>query len=377
MTEAAAEEPDRQEAMLSLMKVPEAWEITRGRDDVVVGVIDNGFDFYHPALRGKLIPGWYYEGGYHPETLVVIAHGTLVSGIIVAQRTGTDGITGLAPDCSVLTVSQGTIEHALLRQRSEFSKTHPEATPAEERKARAAAMEEHPQELDEFAQNWVRYQTVGASRGIRYLVDHGVKVINVSGLLRRSFCDSTDLWEELGAAFAYAAEKNVVVVLGAGNDATNVEDYPGSADTVVVAGASNLDDTRWDTEVEYEGATIKQGSSFGHRLTVMAPTEQMRVCMPHEPRFYSCDDGPAGQMKQQFEGMYATLPHGATSCAAPIVSSLAALVLSARPDMAAPDVVQIIKEASDDPGAKGYNIHTGHGRVNFAMTLSRAVAWRK
>ena len=39
--------------MLDLLKVREAWKITRGSEKVLVGIIDNGFDFYHPALKDK------------------------------------------------------------------------------------------------------------------------------------------------------------------------------------------------------------------------------------------------------------------------------------------------------------------------------------
>ena len=125
---------------------------------------------------------------------------------------------------------------------------------------------------------------------------------------------------------------------------------------VIVAGASNLDDTRWTSEIEAMGRTFKQGSDFGKRLTVMAPTENIRVCMPHAARFYSCDDGPVGQEKEEFKGPYDILPNGATSSAAPIVSSLAALVLSIRPDLDAEEVIRIIKRGCDDIGEKGYDI---------------------
>src|SRR5690242_3676176 len=79
-----AKAPDR-EAWLARMNVREAWEITRGAPGVLVGVIDNGFDSDHPDLKGRLVPGCYYSGGYHPESYDNLAHGTLVASLIVAK----------------------------------------------------------------------------------------------------------------------------------------------------------------------------------------------------------------------------------------------------------------------------------------------------
>jgi len=53
-------------------------------DKVVVGVIDNGFDYFDPNLKGQVEPGYYYSGGYHPEVYANLAHGTLVASLIVA-----------------------------------------------------------------------------------------------------------------------------------------------------------------------------------------------------------------------------------------------------------------------------------------------------
>lgn len=365
-----------QAAMLKLLKVREAWKITRGSEDVLVGVIDNGFDFYHPALAGKVIPGYYYDGGYHPQSYIGIAHGTMMASIIVAARKGDDGMTGLAPGCRVLTASQGMIEHVLLKLRNEWIKAHPDAAPSEALKARSELMRKHRKEIERFGTDWVRYQVSGATKAIRYVADKGARVINFSGCLQRKNVRSAELWRGLEDAFAYAAGKDAVIVLSAGNSDRRIDDYPGKGDTVIVAGASDLSDKRWQMEIKFKGMArgIKQGSDFGKRLTVMAPAEKIRVCAPHEPRFYSCEDGPTGATKGEFKGLYETLPSGATSSAAPIVSSLAALVLSARPDLGARDVVDVIKAGCDDIGEKGYDIHTGHGRVNFVKTLNLALA---
>jgi subtilisin family serine protease len=363
----------KQQALFDRLNVAEAWDITRGDPNVLVGVIDNGFDFFHPDLKGQLLPGFYYPGGYHTEFFENLAHGTLVASLIVARENNPSGMVGLAPRCRALTAAQGMIEHTLLKFQIRFFQEHPQATLPDWQQE----IMKHPAPLAKFGQEWVHYQVDGAAAAIHYLVDHGVKVINFSGGLKQSLCPSAEKWKNLEAAFAYAADKGVVIVLAAGNNAAQWDDYPGSADTVIVAGATLLNDTRWEEETTYRGGKIKQGSNYGKRLTVMAPVEKLVVCTPHEERCYSCDDGPMGPTKVPFKGPHDVLPNGATSSAAPIVTSLVALLYSARPTLDAKAVVQIVRQGCDEIGGKGYDIHTGYGRVNFGKSVKLARDWGK
>jgi subtilisin family serine protease len=361
----------KQQPLLDKLGVRQAWEVTRGDPKVLVGVIDNGFDFFHPDLKGQLVPGYYYPAGYHGEFYENLAHGTTVASLIVARGDGPGGMVGLAPRCRVLTASQGMIEHTLVKMQSQFFRDHAGATLADWQKE----MMKHPLQVAKFGVDWVHYQVAGAADAVRYLVDHGARVINISGGLKKSLCPSAADWRRLEEAFAYAADKGVVIVLAAGNNAARWEDYPGRAETVIVAGAVRLDDRRWEEEVEYKGGKIKQGSNYGARLTVMAPVENLVVCVPHERRFYECDDGPMGQTKVPFKGPHDVLRIGATSSAAPVVTSLVALVRSVRPDLNAKAVVEVIRAGSDRLGEKGHDLYTGYGRVNFARTIKLAQGW--
>jgi subtilisin family serine protease len=343
--------------------------VTQGDPKVVIGVIDNGYDFFHPDLKGQVEPGYYYARGYHPEVFHNLAHGTIVASLMVARGRGKESMSGLAPRCKVLTASQGTLDHKLLKLQSEFFRDNPQAT-----------MQDFQRELLKnalpvaaWAKGWATYQTEGAAEAIRYLTDRGVRVINFSGGLRRSLVPTKEAWTKLEEAFAYAASKGVVIVVSAGNDGARTEDYPGDAKTAIVAGATLLDDKRWEKEIELRGMKVKQGSNFGKRLTCMAPVQDLLVCVPHEKRMYEMGDGPFGATKAEFKGAHDVLKIGATSSAAPIVSALAALTLSARPDLDASTVVELITQGCDDLGDPGFDIHTGYGRINFAKTLQLAV----
>ena len=355
----------KQKALFEKLHVLEAWQLTKGSPDVLVGVIDNGFDFFHPDLKERMIPGFYAPGGFHTEVYDNMAHGTCVASIIAAKGGQGGEMIGLAPECKILTASLGMIEHKLLKLQKELQRRSPNAGMAELQKE----MMKHQDELKKLGLEWTSYMALSTADSIRYLTDHGVKVINFSGLMRKSLVPSAGAWEKLQEAFQYAATKGVLIVSGAGNNAQACEDYPGDENSTIVVGASSLNDARWEEEKEYIGQKIKQGSNFGKRLTVMAPAENIIVCVPHDKRFYASADGPAGATSEEFKGIYEVIPMGATSLATPIVTSLAALVFSLKPDLDGKSAMELIKKGCDDIGDKGFDIYTGYGRVNFLKTL--------
>ncbi|MBU0638980.1 MAG: S8 family serine peptidase [Planctomycetes bacterium] len=360
--------PDQQ-PYFDLLNIEAAWQITRGDPACLVGVIDTGFDFFHPALHDYLVPGYFASGVYHVNSVDMIAHGTAVVAIIVARHTEQDGMVGFAPDCRVLTASIGMPEHALLRLQREFYEKHPDASMTEFQ----AEMIKHADLLQSFGRDWLDYITRTTDEGIRYLVDHGVRVINISAYLSRDLMMRyPEFAKRLDNAFAYAAQKDVIMVIGAGNQATEVPEYPGTAETVLVVGATTLADERWETTVEHRGLSIKQGSCYGPRLSVMAPMENIRTARPHEEAYYKIADTPAGKSEAEFGGRYETSPTGATSLATPIVTSLVALVRSLRPDLSAAEVVQVVQQGAVDLGEPGHDDLTAYGRVDYLKTLELA-----
>lgn len=358
----------KQKALFEKLHVLEAWKLTKGSPDVLVGVIDNGFDFFHPDLKERLIPGFYAPGGFHTEVYDNMAHGTCVASIIAAKGGQGGEMIGLAPECKILTASLGMIEHKLLKLQKELQRKSPNAGMAELQKE----MMKHLDELKKLGLEWTSYMALSTADSIQYLTDHGVKVINYSGLMRKSLVQSAAAWEKLQEAFQYAATKGVLIVSGAGNNAQTCEDYPGDENSTIVVGAVRLNDERWEELTEVMGQKFKQGSNFGKRLTVMAPAENIIVCVPHDKRFYASADGPAGATSEEFKGIYEVMPMGATSLATPIVTSLAALVFSLKPDLDGKSVIELIKKGCDDIGEKGFDIYTGYGRVNFLKTLQLA-----
>ncbi|MCI0743924.1 MAG: S8 family serine peptidase [Verrucomicrobia subdivision 3 bacterium] len=111
----------KQRSLFEHLGVLEAWKLTRGSTNVTIGIIDQGFDFFHPDLAPHVKPGFYAHGGFHTETYDIIAHGTMVAGIIGAQNNDL-GVSGMAPGCRILCASLGFIDHPIVKIRKRFEK---------------------------------------------------------------------------------------------------------------------------------------------------------------------------------------------------------------------------------------------------------------
>ena len=98
---------------------PSAWDITRGRSSVVIGVVDTGI-IGHPDLRQRTVPGYDFisdpeiagdgdgrdtDPTDNGDQLSLSGrstwHGAHVAAIAVGQQ-GNGGITGVAPNCRVM-----------------------------------------------------------------------------------------------------------------------------------------------------------------------------------------------------------------------------------------------------------------------------------
>jgi subtilisin family serine protease len=307
---------------------------------------------------------------YHTDFLSMDAHGTEVSSLIAARRRdGEDGMWGMAPDCTLLAASMGMPIHGLVQLQRQFFAKNPKATMADLQKEMAARMTE----LQAFNDTWLNYVSETIAEAVRYLADRGVRVINHSGFLDLGLTKAYPQFKaRLEAAFNYAKQKDVLIVLGAGNNNQRVTDYPGDRSFVLIAGASTLADQRWTMTTKMKEMEIKQGSCYGPRLSVVAPIENLVIADPHEEAYYNWKDTPVGEQKTKFEGPYRVQQWGATSCAAPQAAALAALVRTIRPDLKAGEVIGLIEQGADDLGAPGFDEETGYGRINFLKTLELA-----
>ncbi|MEM1320386.1 MAG: S8 family serine peptidase [Bacteroidota bacterium] len=91
------------------VEAPAAWDISRGDRQVVVAVIDDGFDLYHPDLQGDgnkiVFPKDYIDGDTRPFPVRAHGdfHGTPCAGVAIGEENGS-GIVGIAPQCSFMPI---------------------------------------------------------------------------------------------------------------------------------------------------------------------------------------------------------------------------------------------------------------------------------
>jgi type VII secretion-associated serine protease mycosin len=261
------------------------WQHSTGKG-VVVAVVDTGVDASQPDLKGQVLKGKDFtnEGGSAHDDLV--GHGTGMAGLIAAQGHGQEGgagVKGLAPDAKILPIR---FEH----------------------------------EKGETGVNF--------ASGIRFAVDHGADVINISQGTSR---DTREM-----KAIEYAIQRDVVVVAAAGNSSSKQVVYPAAYPGVLTVGGVDNQGRFW------------KGSSWGSNTSLLGPAVNNVIADPTSASGYARATG--------------------TSNAAAFVSASAALVRSAHPDLTAGQVInRLIKTAKiptgADPNSKLPDPKFGYGIV--------------
>ncbi len=325
---ASADDIRDRQYWLTQSGIEKAWEVSKGAG-VKVAIIDSGVDKSHPDLKGAMGPGIDISGagaadgskgiGAEPE------HGTLVATMLggrghktsspsakpsaktkasasakpteEAESGGPDGVIGVAPEAEMLSVS------VWLGSDNPSGKNIDDQIPA----------------------------------AVKWAVDQGAKVINMSlGSTSTAWPQS---WDD---AFAYAEERDVVIVAAAGNRKSGSEQVGAPATIPGVLAVGGLDK---------DGSASVDSSSQGISIGVSAPAEDLIGGLP-------------GGGYAQWSG---------TSGAAPIVSGVAALIRSKYPDMSAAQVINRIISTAKPAGDGVPNAIYGYGILDADAALTADV----
>lgn len=215
---------------LGIIKAFEALDITQGDTNIVIGIIDTGFDVYHQDLAGSIkynyadpingidddgdgytdnFRGWDMGNNDNNPSNPSSIHGTFVAGAACAMTGNGTGIAGVGGKTKFLPIKIANDESGAL--------------------------------------------TTGYE-GIVYAADHGCRIINCSwgSPAKSQLCDDV---------IKYAQSRGCLVVAAAGNTGTDVKYYPASCEGVISVCATNSADTKWNN------------STFSHRIDVAAPGE--------------------------------------------------------------------------------------------------------
>ena len=296
---------------LNQINVYDAWNVTQGGEEIVIGIIDTGADLDHEDLSGNLYInaddpidgsdndndgfvdnyyGWDFADNDNSPEADGSTHGTGVAGIAAAATDNNTGIAGIGFNTKFMPIK-------IFQSESNFSRNSYEA--------------------------------------IIYAADQGCDVINLSwGSSGRYSQFAQDI-------INYAAlEKDVVIVAAAGNTNAELDFFPASYDNVLSVGFVNADDSR------------NSNATYSDFIDIVAPG--------------------SGIYTTKNDNAYAT--DGGSSYAAPMVAGAAALVRSVFPEWNALQVMEQLRVSSDNiydvANNSDFQYKFGKGRLNVFKALA-------
>ena len=275
---------------LGAVGAPLAWDITTGKKEIIVAIIDDGFDLNHKDLQNNIFKPYNIltKSKNVYGRVGIQEHGTHVSGLAIGKADNNFGIVGIAPGCSFMPV-----------QISDGSKY---------------------------------MSSTAIIDGVLYAIKNGADVINMSlgmaippffkgrpdsfmeNWIRTKNKDIEAFWAEV---FAYAKKENVTFVLAAGNGIEG-ENIP------VMIGYDPMN--RSNNVINVSAVDQKNNrtsfSNYGKLSHVSAPGIDIYSSTP-------------GNNFKFFPG---------TSMAAPIVTGAIALMKSIKPDLTTSQIKDILRK---------------------------------
>jgi hypothetical protein len=271
---------------LTAIGAPSVWSVTRGAG-ITVAVIDSGSG-PHPDLDANLDAGRTMFGSIDSVGVLDIdnaGHGSHVAGIIAAVANNAIGGSGVAPQSRILPI------RVLDAQGSGDSKD--------------------------------------VSKAVRFAVDSGTKVINLS---LGGATESTSLT----AAIQYAVDRNVLVVAAAGNGAADSPPkWPAASDLALAVTAVDRNNS------------VTSFDQRGDYIDLAAPGASILSTASND---YKIQSG--------------------TSMAAAFVTGAAALLFAAQPSITAAQVRDVLQRTATDIGAPGRDTTFGYGLINLVAAFA-------
>lgn len=311
---------------LEQVKAWDFWDTMPSLYPVRVAVVDSGVDGANPDLAGRIVAAKSFVGGSPYKD--VQGHGTFVAGEIAANPSNALGISGLAFNARLI-VAKVVDASGSVPVSAEVA-------------------------------------------GIRWAVDQGARVINLSlGGVRDPLDLEDDTYSPLEqAAIDYAYAKGAVVVAAVGNGPQSPSEpwsyaaYPAALPHVI--GVSAVRENGSVPEYSNRDAVYNDVAAPGDAMFSTIPTNLLSsetLCANHP----WSDCGP-DELRNAI----------GTSFAAPLVSAAAALILGQDPTLTPEQVSWLIERSADDATAAtgcgacapGRDALTGWGTLDVAAALT-------
>lgn len=295
---------------LPVINADKAWNMGVFGEGVTIGVIDSGLA-QHYDISENVIAGHNYVTGASDvnDYTDLCNHGTSTTAII-ASVAGTGEFIGIAPKADIVVLKAfADLKNGL---------------------------------------------TSDIIKAVKDAVDvYNCDIINMSFGM---YLDNSSLKE----AIDYAASKGVILVAAAGNDNSTVTAYPGGYDNVINVGSVGMEKSERDNEPEVtDEESYRRKSTFsnyGTAITVVAPGAYIAT-----NTIYNTN----GSNTVKFRS--------GTSFAAPVVTAIAALCKSVKPELTHQEFEQLLTETCDDIGDEGKDIYFGNGLVNAGACVEKLV----
>ena len=318
-----------QQWQFATAKIDEAWGFGLGDPSIVVAVADDGVDVAHPEFADRVLLQYDFETNLADASPKQDTdnHGTACAGVAVAAGVQARGV---APLCKLLAVR----------------------TPA-------------------------YLGSVDEGRMFQWIADNNADVISCSWGPPDGRTSLFPLPDNVASAMHYCLVRGrggkgipIFWAAGNGNESVSTDGYACNPDVMTI-GAS----TERDVRAYY--------SNFGPEIFLCAPSSGRKA--DQERRIFTIDRlGPPGYNPGDanlgdLQGNY-TNGFGGTSAAAPLMAGVAALLLSANPELRYDEVRQILQQTADKIGpaaeydAHGHSPNFGFGRINAGKALQAARA---
>jgi subtilisin family serine protease len=279
-----------------MVKADGAWDNTYGQKNIIVAILDDGFDLAHPELSNNVFKPWNVtERSTNVHTYARSIHGTHVAGTAIGTKDNNNGVAGIAPDCRFMPVQVSD---------------------------RTGLM-----------------STTAIIDGILYAIYQGAHVINLSlgmqlnpavakypkniqqDIIENSFKEEEAFWDQI---FEIADSRNVTIVMAAGNQDLMIGIDP------MQRNPSGIKVSAVDINQQRAGF-----SNYGQMSTISAPGVHIFNSVPN--RKFAYLDG--------------------TSMASPIVAGGIALIKSINPDITNAELIDLLQSTGIPLNAKaGKNI---------------------